>query len=81
MSISDNKVHGIRCVNCSEPYTAALSRQPNDANMLAIGARVVGLDLALMIVDSFIAAPYEDGRHAIRVGMIADYESTAGQAL
>ena len=51
IGISANKVRGIRCCICSEPFSAKLSRQHNDANMLAIGARVVGIELANMIVD------------------------------
>ncbi len=70
ISISANKIHGIRCVLASEPYTAVLSRQHNDANMLAMGARVIGEGLACMIVDQFLAAEFEGGRHADRVAMI-----------
>lgn len=52
ISLAANKVHGIRAVVCSEPYSALLSRRHNDTNILAFGARVVGADLALMIVDA-----------------------------
>lgn len=65
-----NKVRGIRCGVCAEPYSAAMIRQHNDANMLSIGARVVGEGLALEIVDAFLEAEFEGGRHALRVGMI-----------
>ena len=75
ISLAANKLKGIRCVVCSEPYTALLSRQHNNANMLAFGARVVGQDLALMIVDSFMSGVFEGGRHARRVGLIADIEA------
>ena len=75
ISISANKVKGIRCVVCSEPYSALLSRQHNDTNMLAFGSRVVGADLALMIVDAWLSGEYEGGRHAKRVQMISDIES------
>ncbi|MGN1195666.1 MAG: ribose 5-phosphate isomerase B [Acutalibacteraceae bacterium] len=75
ISISANKVKGIRCVVCSEPYSALLSRQHNDTNMLAFGSRVVGGDLALMIVDAWLSGEYEGGRHARRVQMISDIES------
>lgn len=74
ISIAANKVSGIRCVTCSEPYSASLSRRHNDTNMLAFGARVVGIELAKMIVDSWMSAEYEGGRHARRVGMIAEIE-------
>ncbi len=75
ISLAANKLRGIRCVVCSEPYTAKLSRQHNNANMLAFGARVVGQDLALMIVDAFLDAEFEGGRHARRVGMISELEA------
>jgi len=65
-----NKVAGIRCGVCSEPHSAAMIRQHNDANMLSIGARVTGAGLALEIVDAFLDADFEGGRHAARVGMI-----------
>lgn len=75
ISISANKVKGIRAVVCSEPYSALLSRRHNDTNILAFGARVVGLDLALMIVDAWLSGEYEGGRHAKRVQMISDIEN------
>ena len=78
ISLAANKLKGIRCVVCSEPYTARLSRQHNNANMLAFGARVVGEDLALMIVDAFLDAEFEGGRHANRVAMIGDIEAREG---
>ncbi len=70
-----NKVKGIRCGVCSEPLSARLIRQHNDANMLSIGARVVGEALALDIVDAFLAAEFEGGRHATRVDMIKALEA------
>lgn len=75
ISLAANKVHGIRAVVCSEPYSALLSRRHNDTNILAFGARVVGADLALMIVDAWLSGVYEGGRHAKRVQMIADIEA------
>lgn len=76
ISIAANKVKGIRCVVCSEPYSALLSRQHNDTNMLAMGSRVVGKDLALMILKSWLEGEYEGGRHAVRVQQIANIENT-----
>jgi ribose 5-phosphate isomerase B len=76
ISIAANKVKGIRCVVCSEPYSALLSRQHNDTNMLAIGSRVVGSDLALMIVKEWLGGVFEGGRHAIRVEQISQIEQT-----
>ena len=65
-----NKVKGIRCGVCSDTFSAAMIRKHNNANMLSIGARVVGEGLALEIVDAFLDAEFEGGRHATRVGMI-----------
>lgn len=65
-----NKVPGIRCGVCAEPASAALIRMHNNANMLSIGARVVGPTLALAIVDAFLEADFECGRHTARVEMI-----------
>lgn len=70
ISLAANRVRGIRAAVCSEPYSAKLTRMHNDANIIAIGARVVGQDLAIMIVDEFLNAKFEGGRHARRVDMI-----------
>ena len=70
-----NKVRGIRCGVCSDTFSARMIRQHNDANMLSLGARVVGEGLALAIVDAFLGATFEGGRHATRVEMIAALES------
>lgn len=70
-----NKVRGIRCGVCSDTFSARMIRQHNDANMLSLGARVVGEGLALEIVDAFLGATFEGGRHATRVEMIAALES------
>jgi len=69
-----NKIPGIRCGVCAEPFSARMIRQHNDANMLSIGARVVGDSLALEIVDAFLGAEFEGGRHATRVDMIKALE-------
>ena len=69
-----NKVKGIRACVCSEPYSAKLSRMHNNTNILAFGARVVGAELAKMIVDAWIEAEFEGGRHQRRVDMIMDIE-------
>ena len=65
-----NKVPGIRCGVCADTFSARMIRQHNNANMLSIGARVVGPDLALDIVTAFLTAEFEGGRHATRVSMI-----------
>jgi len=74
MSIAANKVCGIRAACCSEPYSARLSRQHNDSNVLCMGARVVGPALAGMILDEWLDARFEGGRHAARVDMIKEME-------
>ena len=75
MSITANKVKGIRAVVCSEPYSAMLSRQHNNTNVLTLGSRVVGPELARMIVKSWLDAEFEGGRHAARVEMISQIEA------
>ena len=65
-----NKVKGIRCGVCTDGFSARMIRQHNDANMLSLGVRVVGEGLALDIVDAFLGADFEGGRHATRVDMI-----------
>lgn len=79
ISIAANKVPGIRCVVCTEPYSAEMARRHNDANMLAMGGRFVGPDMARSIVDSFLAAEFEGGRHAGRVALFDRVE--AGEEL
>ena len=69
-----NKVKGIRCALCSEPLSAELCRQHNNANMLAMGAGIVGPNLAQRIVDTFLSTEFEGGRHARRVGLITEME-------
>lgn len=75
ISLAANKVKGIRAVVCSEPYSAMLSKQHNNTNILAMGGRVVGIELAKMILDSWLSAGFEGERHARRVQMIADIEN------
>ena len=70
ISLAANRVKGIRAVVCSEPYSAALSREHNNTNVLAFGARVVGIELAKLIVKSWLDAEFEGGRHANRVKML-----------
>jgi ribose 5-phosphate isomerase B len=70
-----NKVKGIRCGVCSDTFSARMIRLHNDANMLALGARVIGEGLALDIVTAFLGAEFEGGRHATRVDMITALEA------
>jgi ribose 5-phosphate isomerase B len=65
-----NKIRGIRCAEGVDPVTARLAREHNDANMFAMGARIVGVQLALACVDAFVAGTFEGGRHARRVAKI-----------
>jgi ribose 5-phosphate isomerase B len=74
ISISANKVKGIRCALCGDCYSAEMCRRHNNANILALGGRVVGPDLALKILDTYLDTPFEGGRHARRVGLIAEIE-------
>ena len=75
MSMCANKHKGIRAAVCGDTYSAKMTRCHNDANLLCIGARVTGSCLAIDIIDAFLSAEYEGGRHAIRVKMIEDIEN------
>ena len=74
-----NKVKGIRCACCSDCYSAKMTRMHNDANMLAMGARVVGVDLGRMIAEIFLTTGFEGGRHQRRIDQIMAIE--AGETL
>jgi ribose 5-phosphate isomerase B len=73
--LAANKVRGVRAALCNDLYTARMARAHNDANVLAIGARVVGIGLADEIVEIFLATPFEGGRHARRVDQIRALEA------
>ena len=75
ISIACNKVAGIRCALCSDTYSARMSREHNDANILALGGRVIGKDLALEIVSTWLKAEFQGGRHERRVNKIFNIES------
>lgn len=75
ISIAANKVAGIRCAHCTDPLSAEMTRRHNDANILAMGARVLGPGLALKIVDTFLNTEFEGGRHARRIALISDIEN------
>lgn len=81
ISLACNKVKGIRCCVCSEPYTAKLSRMHNDSNVLAFGARVIGVEMAKMITEEWLNAEYEGGRHQRRVDQVMDIERRNQNAL
>lgn len=78
MSIAANKVHGIRCALVSDTFTAHATREHNDSNVLALGARVTGPGLALDIVKIWLETEYEGGRHAKRLSQIEQFENTQG---
>ncbi|MGE4483776.1 MAG: ribose 5-phosphate isomerase B [Oscillospiraceae bacterium] len=74
ISISANKINGVRAALCSDCFSAEMCRKHNDANILAFGARVIGAGLALKIVDTFLSTEFEGGRHATRIGLMMDLE-------
>jgi ribose 5-phosphate isomerase B len=74
VSIVANKVKGIRCAVCSEAYSAAMSVEHNDCNMLALGGRVIGEELAVSIVEAWLNATFAGGRHLRRVELIKGFE-------
>ncbi len=73
-SIAANKVKGIRAALCHDGYTAIYSRRHNDANVLALGGRVIGVDLAIQIVDLFLSTKFDGGRHQRRIDKISKLE-------
>ena len=73
--LAANKVRGVRAALCNDLYTARMARAHNDANVLSIGARVVGEGLAEEILALFLATPFEGGRHARRVAQISELEA------
>lgn len=74
ISLAANKVKGVRAAVCSEPFTAKMSRAHNNCNVLAFGARVVGAELAKMIVETWLETEFEGGRHQRRVDLIMEIE-------
>ncbi len=74
IGLAANKVKGIRCAMVSEPYSAMMARRHNDANMISIGARVIGEETAKMIVRAFLTEGFEGGRHQRRVDQITQIE-------
>ena len=74
ISLAANKVPGIRAAVCSEPYSAMMTAKHNASQIIAFGARVVGNEMAKMILDSFFNTPFEGGRHAERVQKIIEIE-------
>ena len=75
ISITANRYKGIRAALCTDCFCAEATRQHNDANILAMGGRVVGPGLAIKIVDTFLTTDFEGGRHARRIALISDIEN------
>ena len=75
VSLVTNKIKGIRCALCGDTFSARMTRAHNDANMLALGARVIGVELAKEIVGVWLDTPFEGGRHQVRVDMITALEN------
>ena len=76
ISIAANKVKGIRACVCSEPVSARLSKEHNNSNIIAFGARIVGIEMAKVIVDSWLNAEYQGGRHQSRIELIGEIEES-----
>lgn len=74
MSIAANKIKGIRCAHCTDTYSAAMAREHNNANVLAIGERITGDELAFCIVKTYLSTEFAGGRHSTRVEKIANLE-------
>ena len=75
MSMAANKIKGVRCALCSDTYSAKMTRVHNNSNVLALGARVIGVELAKDIVNAWLDASFEGGRHQVRIDMITALEN------
>lgn len=75
ISIAANKVRGVRCALCSDCYSAEMSRKHNDANVLALGARTLGVGSALKIVETWLETDFDGGRHMKRIQLFTDIEN------
>ena len=74
ISLAANSIHGVRCVNCTDAYTAYMSRLHNNANAMALGARVIAPDAAKMLLETWLNTEFEGGRHAERVDMLLEMD-------
>lgn len=79
MCMTANRVPGARAAQVSDPYAAKMSRRHNDCNILCLGGRFIGLDLAMEILDTWLAEPFEGGRHQRRVDLIDDLTRRCGE--
>lgn len=80
-AIAANKVFGVRAALCHDEYTARFARKHNDANVLALGARLLASELALDVLDVFLATPFDGGRHATRVAQLGEIEAEEAHRL
>ncbi|HPP32245.1 MAG TPA: ribose 5-phosphate isomerase B [Soehngenia sp.] len=76
ISIAANKVKGIRCALCSDTYSARMSMEHNNANMIALGGRVLGVDLAKEILNAYLNSTFQGGRHLRRIEKISEIEQS-----
>lgn len=74
MSLAANKIKGVRAVTCNDPYSSKMAKNHNNANIICIGSRVIGVEMAKLILDNWFHAQFEGGRHKIRVNMIDNHE-------
>jgi ribose 5-phosphate isomerase B len=75
MSLAANQIKGIRAVPCNDPYSAKMAKSHNDSNIICLGSRLIGAEMAKMILDNWFNTKYEAGRHDIRVKMINNYKN------
>ena len=75
ISMAANKIHGVRCALCSDCFSAEMTRRHNDANVLAMGGRVMGVELAKRIMNIFLSTPFDGGRHQRRVDQMMALEA------
>ena len=73
ISLAANRIPGIRCVNASEEYTVKLSRHHNNSNVLSLGARVIGTEKAISLMDVFLTEEFDGGRHQRRIDMVDSF--------
>ena len=77
VSIAANKVHGIRAAHCTDPYSARMAREHNNANIITLGGRITGVELACEIVRAYLEAEFQGGRHQRRIDKIMALETKA----
>lgn len=76
MSLAANQVKGIRAAVCNDPYSAKMAKSHNNANIICLGSRIIGIEMAKMILHNWFGAEFEGGRHNIRIEMINNYKDS-----